>query len=132
VVPCDDDEMRKWMKLAASRGHKEAESCLTMKPMSSKEARNRLKEHEETRYSSEELCQMNANRFVPLVKCWGPDCDNLERKGQPKFKRCQRCKRAQYCSKECQISHWKEGRHKKECPELAARASAPKAAANEK
>lgn len=47
VVPRDEDEMRKWMKVAAVRGWTEAE-YLTWKPMSSKDARRRLKEHEET------------------------------------------------------------------------------------
>ena len=32
------------------------------------------------------------------------------------FKRCSKCKKVWYCSKECQVSHWKES-HKAECVE---------------
>ncbi|CAH1262065.1 Hypp2499 [Branchiostoma lanceolatum] len=34
-----------------------------------------------------------------------------------KFGKCASCRRAHYCSKECQRKHWREG-HKEECPKL--------------
>jgi hypothetical protein len=37
----------------------------------------------------------------------------------PKLLRCTRCKAVSYCTKECQVAHWKAG-HKKECKELSA------------
>ena len=30
---------------------------------------------------------------------------------------CSLCKKTQYCSKECQTEHWKQGGHKKQCKE---------------
>jgi len=38
--------------------------------------------------------------------------------------RCTRCQTALYCSRECQVAHWKKGAdggHKKECPQLQAK-----------
>lgn len=53
--------------------------------------------------------------YVPLVtKCWR--CG----KGAPRMKRhpsCSKCKKACYCSKECQVDDWKL-RHKKVCANL--------------
>ncbi|KAK8816076.1 MYND-type zinc finger protein [Blastocystis sp. ATCC 50177/Nand II] len=45
--------------------------------------------------------------------CSNPNCGNTESK-PGEFKKCSRCKTACYCSKECQLEHWKNG-HKKEC-----------------
>ena len=36
--------------------------------------------------------------------------------GVPKLKKCSRCQGPQYCSKTCQVQHWKGG-HKRECKE---------------
>lgn len=33
-------------------------------------------------------------------------------------KRCSKCRVAQYCSRECQKKHWKEGGHKQQCKRL--------------
>lgn len=38
----------------------------------------------------------------------------------PPLMRCTRCQRALYCSRDCQVAHWKSG-HKKECPQLQAK-----------
>ena len=35
----------------------------------------------------------------------------------PPFKKCSKCQRVYYCSRECQIKHWKR-KHKQECPKL--------------
>jgi hypothetical protein len=45
--------------------------------------------------------------------------------GQPawQLRKCSRCKAVSYCSRECQLKHWKEGGHKKACPQLAAAGS---------
>ena len=32
-----------------------------------------------------------------------------------RMKMCGRCRKAKYCSKLCQVSDWRSGRHKKEC-----------------
>ena len=46
-------------------------------------------------------------------KCFNKDC-SLDY--SPTFKRCSKCKIATYCSKECQIRHWKNGHSKICCP----------------
>ncbi|PRW45639.1 hypothetical protein C2E21_5733 [Chlorella sorokiniana] len=47
-----------------------------------------------------------------------PECSGC---GQQSFqlKKCSRCKAAAYCSRDCQVKHWREG-HKQECARLAA------------
>lgn len=35
-------------------------------------------------------------------------------------KKCSACKAVAYCSRECQVAHWKQGGHKTECANLAA------------
>lgn len=47
------------------------------------------------------------------VETWY-DGDVIEYYELGEFKKCSRCKQACYCSKECQLQHWKNG-HKKEC-----------------
>ena len=44
--------------------------------------------------------------------CFNPSCDN------PGTKRCGRCKRAFYCSSDCQVAHWRSG-HKRRCKATA-------------
>ena len=51
-------------------------------------------------------------------------CDWCLRPCTPR--RCTRCARASYCSRECQRSHWKEGRHRLECDPPSAGATAAK------
>ena len=34
-----------------------------------------------------------------------------------KFQACKRCKEAHYCSRECQVYHWKKGGHRQNCKE---------------
>jgi len=47
-----------------------------------------------------------------LRNCGG--CTKMEREaGQ--FNKCGRCKEVRYCSRECQVKHWKKGGHKEEC-----------------
>lgn len=44
--------------------------------------------------------------------CMDRECPYSER-----FKRCSRCKRKHYCSKECLLEHWESG-HKKHCEKI--------------
>ena len=48
--------------------------------------------------------------------CSNPKCGNLE--GDTRFNICVKCRHKKYCSKECQVVHWKTGGHRKECPLL--------------
>ncbi|PRW56651.1 expressed protein isoform A [Chlorella sorokiniana] len=36
------------------------------------------------------------------------------------LKKCSKCRAVAYCSRECQVRHWREGGHKAECSRLAA------------
>ena len=49
------------------------------------------------------------------VVCSNSKC--LKQQGDVKFKKCSRCKVTLYCSKDCQIAHWKLGGHHKQCQE---------------
>ena len=46
-------------------------------------------------------------------------CGRPEDQGE-KFFHCARCKAVSYCSKACQVNHWKRGGHKQECAALQA------------
>ena len=49
------------------------------------------------------------------LSCSAPGCTKLDgQSGLPPFNACGRCLRARYCSKECQLAHWRAG-HKAEC-----------------
>ncbi|TFK68970.1 hypothetical protein BDN72DRAFT_642917 [Pluteus cervinus] len=45
--------------------------------------------------------------------CFNPKCEKLDVRNH--FRKCARCHTALYCSKECQVTHWKEFRHKQNC-----------------
>ena len=40
------------------------------------------------------------------------------------LRKCSGCRQAAYFSRECQVRHWKEGGHRRECAQLAAAAGA--------
>ena len=42
--------------------------------------------------------------------------------GRLDMKKCAKCKQVFYCSRECQVAHWKSG-HRRECEQLAASSS---------
>ena len=50
--------------------------------------------------------------------CGRPACDVSGQDSSVRMKRCVRCRRTYYCSKECQAEHWPE--HKKQCRRAAA------------
>jgi len=49
----------------------------------------------------------------------GPECANCTatktKAGQPLSQKCARCRLLVYCSRECQVQHWKSGGHQKWC-----------------
>ena len=63
---------------------------------------------------TEETVRHSYHEFSALYKCWS--CGVAETK-EKKHLQCSRCKQGQYCSKECQLSHWKE--HKGMCKLLS-------------
>lgn len=60
-----------------------------------------------------------------LERCGNPACKKLRTRlaGSPRsgFKKCSKCKRVVYCSRACQVTHWKKGGHKDECKKMASR-----------
>ena len=44
-------------------------------------------------------------------------CENCQKRGVRELQECSRCIAVSYCSKECQVSHWK-AQHKKDCARL--------------
>jgi hypothetical protein len=57
--------------------------------------------------------------------CWHPLCLNLSGLSETDVvtRPCNQCRRARYCSRECQVAHWKMG-HKATCKPAAAAAAA--------
>lgn len=47
------------------------------------------------------------------ISCSNANCEGSNKNFET-YKRCARCKTARYCSKECQVKHWKGG-HSKNC-----------------
>ena len=39
---------------------------------------------------------------LPMYKCCNPDCNETSHK----MKKCQKCKKTRYCSKDCQKANW--------------------------
>eukprot|EP00613_Pedinella_sp_CCMP2098_P031233 CAMPEP_0171721736 /NCGR_PEP_ID=MMETSP0991-20121206/22563_1 /TAXON_ID=483369 /ORGANISM="non described non described, Strain CCMP2098" /LENGTH=452 /DNA_ID=CAMNT_0012313715 /DNA_START=172 /DNA_END=1530 /DNA_ORIENTATION=+ len=52
--------------------------------------------------------------FTGLLECANCTATKSET-GQPLSQKCARCKIVAYCSRECQMQHWKRGGHKKWC-----------------
>lgn len=50
-------------------------------------------------------------------------CSNCGKQLTPPINNCGKCKSVQYCGSKCQLSHWKEGGHKKVCKTISARSS---------
>lgn len=67
--------------------------------------------------NKEILKENNRNSVLPEAKiCFNPDCCKKEKKDS-KLLRCSRCKTARYCSRECQLAHFRGG-HKKVCKQV--------------
>lgn len=54
--------------------------------------------------------------YQEMKRCWG--CDRFFNEEIERSLICASCKCATYCSRECQVKHWKEGRHKDHCKEI--------------
>jgi TPR repeat protein len=119
LMPADPFIVRKWLALAKTRGDPRASEC-NWQPMTPKEARRRRKELSK---EPDDGCKdMNTNILAPALTCSNPTCTEIEKFRAPaseKFRKCTRCHRSMYCSRECQRKHWKTG-HKAECSEAGA------------
>jgi len=126
-------EGRKWMKRAAENGGFQAAGVLARmyaEGIGGKQSRE--KAHfwmKKARESNSKLGLPGDDSFldktrrvlgdnyaedakVVFQKCSREACDQREVEGQ-RFNKCSRCKKAVYCSKECQVSDWKA--HKAVC-----------------
>jgi hypothetical protein len=43
---------------------------------------------------------------LPMYKCCNPDCNEMSHK----MKKCEKCKKTRYCSKDCQKANWSDHR----------------------
>ncbi|PRW56505.1 ubiquitin carboxyl-terminal hydrolase 15-like [Chlorella sorokiniana] len=66
------------------------------------------------REASEQARQENPQPSVRVV------CDGCKRTALG-LRLCARCRSCRYCSRQCQVKHWKEGGHKQQCAALAAK-----------
>ena len=58
---------------------------------------------------------------LKVIKGTGVPCSGCSRLSA-QLRKCSGCRQAAYCSRECQVRHWKEGGHRRECAQLAAAA----------
>jgi len=64
--------------------------------------------------SSRSMRAQNAEIALGVLRC--ANCGRHERVDrEAPFKKCAKCKRVLYCSKECQAHHWRHGGHKLYC-----------------
>ncbi|PRW50921.1 hypothetical protein C2E21_5461 [Chlorella sorokiniana] len=84
---------------------------------------------EKARFRSMEKEMAAATRSAPAPDAVPRDlpsqpaaaCTHCKR-GALHLRKCAACRSVAYCCRECQVAHWKEGRHKRECKALAAKA----------
>jgi hypothetical protein len=64
------------------------------------------------------LCQVLQREVPTIVGCNNPECLNLSGvlESSASRKACTGCGVARYCSRECQVGHWKE--HRETCKRL--------------
>ena len=62
-------------------------------------------------------CQAQHSELL-RQRCWNPQCTL-----KCDMKACSKCKVARYCTKDCQLTHWK-AEHKRHCSDLKATAAA--------
>ncbi|KZV77343.1 hypothetical protein PENSPDRAFT_182565 [Peniophora sp. CONT] len=58
------------------------------------------------------------NKFGGSVlpsRCAWDQCEHSTRKSSGRLLACKGCGEVVYCSRQCQVSHWKEGGHKQVC-----------------
>ena len=70
--------------------------------------------------SSDELQSMNRNALMHMGHlCSLPECQKKGETVESGLQRCARCKVTSYCSKDCQVKHWKAG-HSVDCKKTVA------------
>ncbi|CEP17147.1 hypothetical protein [Parasitella parasitica] len=119
----DMDKAQNYMELALVRGELEAYNYLVRILRAKMAARVALEKENMENFEKlsnedqEKLIRQLAKEATPdnlgHRQCANIDCNKKEEK-PGSFKRCGRCQRVSYCSRECQKDHWKHG-HKAVC-----------------
>ncbi|KAI8054936.1 uncharacterized protein B0P05DRAFT_498991 [Gilbertella persicaria] len=119
----DMDKAQNYMELALVRGDLEAYNYLVRILRAKMAARVALEK--ENYENFEKLSQADQEKLIRQLakeaaqdnishrQCANMDCNKKEEE-PGSFKRCGRCQRVSYCSRECQKEHWKTG-HKAVC-----------------
>lgn len=76
----------------------------------------RVESLEEGTYFAQDLLKSVLILFKEMHRCWRCERLHLEGEGsKTKALICAGCKCAVYCSRECQVMHWREGKHEECC-----------------
>jgi hypothetical protein len=107
---------QQWLRVAARLGNDKARRI-----MSSELSRISYQELELRARLQSRLIEEDKNIEVYLPtdeynNCYNPSCDRTDTT-DARFQTCSKCKSVKYCSRDCQVAHWKE-RHKSECKNL--------------
>jgi hypothetical protein len=108
LIPVNRELELKWFLVAVKLGFQG--KIQFVNHLSQEKANKRLRNIERDK---------DIEQFLPTDEtkaCSNPRCSNLEE--DTRFNTCVKCKHTKYCSKECQVVHWKTGGHRKECPLL--------------
>lgn len=74
--------------------------------------KNMIMKDKNTKPQHDPLYNLN-NELPKINNTLIRECNYCHKKGDIQFKRCSRCKKTLYCSKECQVKDW--SKHKLEC-----------------
>jgi MYND finger/Sel1 repeat len=116
LVPVNPKLEQQWLKVAAQLGNDEARGMLAdSRPVPpvfdrKKDARRRLRHINKEKNIEEYLGTDESD------KCFNPSCGRKDN-ADTRFQSCSKCKSVKYCSRECQVEHWKNG-HKSQCKTL--------------
>ena len=127
------DEIKKCSNPACSNEEDEANGKLFNRCSRCKSAKYCSKECQETQWhaghkeickklkkSHDELQSMNRNALIHMGHlCSLPECQKKGETVENGLQRCARCKVTSYCSKDCQVKHWKSG-HSVDCKKTVA------------
>jgi TPR repeat protein len=113
MIPVHRGLKKKWLQIGDKLGHKDATRMLELsknhKPLELKEARKRLR-HLDKEKKIEKYLATDSKKT-----CSNKACSNIE--GDERFNVCSKCRQTKYCSRECQVSHWRTA-HKDDCSRL--------------
>ncbi len=113
TIPVHEELKMKWLQIGHRLGKNDCTRLLDMtedkKPMEMKVARKRLRHLDKEKKIEKYLSTDKRNN------CSNPKCNKIE--GDKRFNVCAKCRQKKYCSRQCQVAHWKD-EHKEECAEL--------------